>query len=82
MSPSDATSGSIQSPCVNICVLHSREGICVGCYRSAEEIARWLGYTPEERQAIMQKLPGRAGRLKKRRGGRRGRMTEKSRAPK
>lgn len=60
----------VDSPCVDICVLHREEGICIGCYRSAEEIARWPEMTPAQRRALMAALPARACRLKKRRGGR------------
>ena len=62
-----------QSPCVNICVMHPHEGICVGCYRTLSEIAGWAGMPPAERQAILDELPARKPRLKKRRGGRDGR---------
>jgi predicted Fe-S protein YdhL (DUF1289 family) len=48
--------------------------LCVGCYRSIDEIGRWSHYSPTERQAIMADLPARAPRLSKRRGGRLGRI--------
>ena len=63
----------IDSPCIKICVIHPQERLCVGCYRSIDEIGRWSHYTPAERQAIMADLPSRAPRLSKRRGGRLGR---------
>ncbi len=63
----------IDSPCVQVCVLHPEAGICVGCYRSAAEIARWSAMTPDERRAVMAELPGRSGQLARRRGGRAGR---------
>ncbi|WP_372800606.1 DUF1289 domain-containing protein [Paracoccus seriniphilus] len=62
-----------QSPCVNICVIHPHEGLCVGCLRSLEEIASWASLSPEARQQIMAQLPERKPLLKKRRGGKRGR---------
>ena len=31
----------METPCVNICLLDSETGICAGCGRSIEEIARW-----------------------------------------
>lgn len=64
----------IESPCVKICVIHPEERICVGCYRSIEEIGTWSRKTPEERRAIMADLPARAPKLVKRRGGRMGRL--------
>lgn len=60
----------VESPCIRVCVIHPEERLCVGCYRSAEEIAGWSRMTPEERRRIMAELPARAPRLRKRRGGR------------
>ena len=60
----------LESPCINVCVVHPAEGICTGCYRSIDEIARWSGMSARERAAIMQTLGERAPRLAKRRGGR------------
>lgn len=64
----------VESPCVKICVVHPEAGICVGCRRTIDEIARWSGMTTEERRAIMSQLQGRASLLAKRRGGRLGRQ--------
>ncbi|MGZ9809696.1 DUF1289 domain-containing protein [Pseudoroseicyclus sp. H15] len=63
----------IESPCVNVCVIHPRAKICAGCYRTIDEIAQWSRLRPEERQLIMADLPARAPLLKKRQGGRAGR---------
>lgn len=60
----------IQSPCVNICVIHPTERICTGCLRSIDEITQWSRMTDDQRSALMAELPNRAGLLKKRRGGR------------
>ena len=32
----------IESPCVKICVLHPEARICLGCLRTADEIAKEL----------------------------------------
>ncbi|MCP5088174.1 MAG: DUF1289 domain-containing protein [Rhodobacteraceae bacterium] len=61
----------IDSPCVKVCVVHPKAGICVGCHRSVDEISRWSGMSAPERAAISAELPGRAHLLKGRR--RRGR---------
>ena len=66
----------IESPCVQICVLHPQERICIGCYRTSDEIARWSKMTSEQRRTIMAELPDRAPRLQKRRGGRAARLRE------
>ena len=62
-----------ESPCVKVCVIHPAARICAGCYRSIEEIGAWGRMSAEQRRAVMAELPGRAGLLKVRRGGRRGR---------
>jgi predicted Fe-S protein YdhL (DUF1289 family) len=64
----------VDSPCVKLCVVHPEERICVGCFRSIEEISTWSRLTAEQRRAIMADLPARAPRLQKRRGGRMGRL--------
>ena len=34
-------------------------GLCLGCGRNIDEIARWAGMSGEERRAIMAVLPAR-----------------------
>ena len=65
----------VQSPCVKLCVVHPEARICVGCFRSIDEISGWSRLSAEERRAIMDDLPARAPRLIKRRGGRLARIT-------
>lgn len=64
----------IQSPCIKICVMHPEARLCTGCYRSIEEITGWTRMSAEDRRAVMEDLPTREGLVKKRRGGRAGRL--------
>jgi len=64
----------VESPCVKLCVIHPEERLCVGCYRSIEEISGWSRMTPAARAAVIEDLPARAPRLVRRRGGRTGRL--------
>ena len=66
----------IDSPCVQICMIHPEADICVGCYRTREEIMIWSKISPEARRAVMENLSERASRLPGRRGGRAGRRTK------
>jgi uncharacterized protein len=67
----------VESPCVKICVVHPEVGLCMGCYRTVDEIAAWSCMTPEARRAVMSELPARAPRLAPtRRGGRRARRDQ------
>ena len=64
----------VDSPCVQVCVVHPVERLCTGCLRSIDEIAQWSRMSPEQRREIMAELPARAPRLAQRRGGRAARL--------
>ncbi|GAB1378633.1 DUF1289 domain-containing protein [Pararhodobacter sp.] len=66
----------LDSPCVKICVIHPKAGICAGCFRTLDEIAGWSAMSPENRAEILAQLPDRSTLLKKRRGGREGRLNQ------
>ena len=59
------------SPCIKVCVIHPASGLCLGCYRTTQEIAAWTGMTPEARRTLMATLPARAEQTKPRRRKRR-----------
>jgi len=65
----------IESPCIRICVIQPQSRLCVGCHRTIDEIAQWSRMTPATRSSVMAELPGRAGQLTQRRGGRAGRLS-------
>ncbi len=54
----------IESPCVKVCTLDARAGICLGCGRTVDEIARWTLMSAEDRRRIMAELPARRARQK------------------
>ena len=61
----------IESPCVKICIVHPEARLCIGCYRSLDEIRDWSSMSPQHRRSVMETLPTRAELVKpKRRGGR------------
>lgn len=64
----------IESPCVQICVIHPETRLCTGCARSIDEIGAWSRMSPEVRRAIMDELPNREAAPKGRRGGRNARL--------
>jgi predicted Fe-S protein YdhL (DUF1289 family) len=49
----------IASPCINICTLDQKSGLCMGCKRTVAEIANWLSYSDAERAAIIRQLRSR-----------------------
>ena len=60
----------IDSPCVNICIVHPQANICAGCFRTIDEISGWSNMTAEQRKEIIKELPNRSSKLKVSRGGR------------
>lgn len=68
----------IESPCVNICVIHEESGFCLGCFRTRAEIAGWSRLTPDQRRETMEALPARETAVIRR--PRRGRAARKASA--
>ena len=49
----------VASPCINICKINERTGLCEGCKRTIDEIACWSIYTAAEKRAVLELLPAR-----------------------
>ncbi|MBK6509255.1 MAG: DUF1289 domain-containing protein [Haliea sp.] len=43
-----------KSPCISICVLDD-DDICMGCYRSAQEITDWFMASDEQKNEVLRK---------------------------
>lgn len=54
------------SPCQNICLIHPEAKICIGCYRSTDEISGWKNMTKDARLKLCAELSQRASLLTKR----------------
>jgi predicted Fe-S protein YdhL (DUF1289 family) len=50
---------AIQSPCILICSIEMKSGLCFGCGRTRDEIAGWSNFSENERSNIMSELPAR-----------------------
>jgi predicted Fe-S protein YdhL (DUF1289 family) len=46
------------SPCIKLCTL-DREGICLGCHRSIDEIARWSAMSAAQRWQVLEAVEHR-----------------------
>ena len=72
---------TIETPCVNICVVDRQTNQCIGCGRSRVEIADWLNMNADQRREIIALLPERLANLtknRKRRGGAKSRRQKTS----
>jgi len=43
----------IATPCIKICVIEPATGLCRGCGRTLDEIARWGSMSEAERNKVM-----------------------------
>ena len=53
------TGSGTASPCISVCVMDPSTGLCSGCLRTLDEIARWSAIDDDARRAIVAKLPSR-----------------------
>lgn len=53
------TKKDVKSPCISVCALDDHD-ICIGCYRSLDEIARWRTMSEAERVQVMHEVALRA----------------------
>ena len=49
----------IDTPCIKVCTMDPATGLCRGCRRTLDEIARWAMMGAAERAQIMGELQGR-----------------------
>jgi hypothetical protein len=55
----------IESPCVLICSIDDKTGLCFGCGRTRDEIALWGSMTHETRSDIMGELDSRLSKVER-----------------
>lgn len=54
---------AVATPCVQVCIVDGPTGLCLGCYRTLQEIGGWSALTDDRRAEIMAELPSRRGRI-------------------
>ncbi len=42
----------VKSPCIEVCSLNDQD-VCIGCYRTANEIIEWFSASDERKRAIL-----------------------------
>ena len=50
---------TLKSPCNQVCQMDPRSGLCIGCARTLDEIARWAQMSAAEREWVLAELPQR-----------------------
>ena len=59
VAPDSPANAPMETPCINICTLDRAAGLCLGCGRTIEEIARWSTMSEAERRRVMTELAAR-----------------------
>ncbi|MBT0963288.1 DUF1289 domain-containing protein [Denitromonas iodatirespirans] len=54
---------SVASPCIDICKMDPRTGLCVGCARTIDEITAWSRIGDDEKRAILARVAEREAAL-------------------
>ena len=54
----------MKSPCVKVCQMDPARGLCIGCLRTLDEIARWGAMSEHEREAILADLAARRAEVR------------------
>ena len=49
----------MKTPCIRVCTMDPQRGVCLGCWRTLDEIMRWSGMSDAERDRVMAALPQR-----------------------
>jgi len=53
--------GYVPSPCICVCTMDPATGLCLGCYRTLDEIAAWSGMSDADKRAVWLRLLERVG---------------------
>jgi predicted Fe-S protein YdhL (DUF1289 family) len=54
--PAGVAAESVPSPCISICEMDPRSGLCIGCLRTLDEIACWSSMDESEKRAVSLEL--------------------------
>jgi uncharacterized protein len=46
------TRTDVPSPCINVCTMDDKTGLCQGCWRTLDEIAWWSQLDDDDKRAV------------------------------
>jgi predicted Fe-S protein YdhL (DUF1289 family) len=52
LDPRRSATGEVPSPCDSVCAIDPDSGYCIGCFRTLDEIAGWIGLDAAARLAV------------------------------
>ena len=54
-----AAPGPVPSPCISLCEMDAKTGLCLGCQRTIDEIVGWGSASDDERRAVWRAIEQR-----------------------
>jgi uncharacterized protein len=55
----DESADCVPSPCISVCTMDAAGVLCVGCFRTLDEIALWSVLDAQTKRAVLAALPAR-----------------------
>ena len=52
----------VASPCISVCVMDAGSGLCIGCWRTLDEIAAWSVLDADAKRAVLAAIRERRAR--------------------
>ncbi len=49
----------VQSPCISVCRISDNSGLCMGCFRTGDEIASWSSASDDGKRGIWKRIEQR-----------------------
>lgn len=56
----------VPSPCISVCVMDTDGSVCLGCFRTLDEIAAWSVLDANAKRQVLAALPARAAARRRR----------------
>ncbi|WP_094779648.1 DUF1289 domain-containing protein [Paraburkholderia ribeironis] len=56
---------AVDSPCINVCRIDGKSGLCVGCFRTREEIRGWKTMIDHRRHQVINDRPRREAKVQR-----------------
>ena len=56
-----STDHLVPSPCISVCRMDDSSGLCLGCFRTLDEIVQWGSSAELDKRVVWQRITQRAG---------------------
>jgi len=51
----------VESPCISVCEYDENLDMCIGCFRTLDEISSWRSMTDEEKLKVIERIEQEKG---------------------